>query len=327
MRAAPLRVGNAPLRNVLPKSRRQYGTAPMPEFVEPQLALLVEGAPRAGWVHEIKFDGYRMQGRISKGKCVLRSRKGLDWTHRFPEIAKACEKLPDCIIDGEICGLDKHGLPSFSGLQQSLSDKKTSALVFYIFDLLWLQEEDYRPYALATRKKVLERLLKKVKSPRVLYVEHHDVDGAGMFRIACEMKLEGIVSKSPDAKYVSGRPGLWKKVKCRPRQELIICGWKMNGMNFASLILGAYRGGKLHYVGTAGTGFNGTNLPPLMAKLKKLERERRLSRSPRQRRLRAPISLSRRSCVRSPSRPGLVPERCGRRHSKGCGRTSQQAKL
>jgi bifunctional non-homologous end joining protein LigD len=244
----------------------------MPDFIEPQLALLVDEVPSEGWVHEIKFDGYRMQGRVSNGKCILRSRKGLDWTHRFPEIVKACEKLPDCIIDGEICGLDKHGLPSFSGLQQALSEKSTGALVFFVFDLLWLQREDQRPYALLSRKKLLEGLLKKLKTTRIRYVEHHTAHGATMFKSACDMKLEGIVSKKEDARYTSGRPGLWKKIKCRPRQELIICGWEMNEARFASLILGAHRGGKIHYVGTAGTGFNSKNLPPLLAKLKKLER-------------------------------------------------------
>src|SRR3954466_7557660 len=99
MRATPLRVGNAPLREVLPKSRRQYGTAPMPDFIEPQLAKLVDEPPRgADWVHEIKLDGYRIQARVQGGRCVLRSRKGLDYSQKFPEIADACGELPDCII-------------------------------------------------------------------------------------------------------------------------------------------------------------------------------------------------------------------------------------
>ena len=95
----------------------------MPAYIEPQLCTLVDQPPRWKWVHEVKLDGYRIQARVEGGTCVLRSRKGLDWTHRFEEIASACADLPDCIIDGEICAVDKHGLPSFSGLQTALSSK------------------------------------------------------------------------------------------------------------------------------------------------------------------------------------------------------------
>ena len=259
------------LRKTLPKSKRQYVSAGMPEYIEPQLCTLVDQAPGRGWVHEIKFDGYRMQGRIAGGVCVLRSRKGLDWTHRFEEIAAACADLPDCIIDGEICALDKNGMPSFAGLQEALSGKKTGKLVFFVFDLMHLKQEDYRAWALGTRKSVLEKMQTKLGNPRVRYVEHHEHDGQAMFKSACEMRLEGIVSKKLESRYVSGRAGQWTKAKCRPRQELVIGGWETNGMQFSSLLLGARRGGKFSYVGTAGTGFNCRNLPPILAKLKKLE--------------------------------------------------------
>lgn len=243
----------------------------MPDYIEPQLCTLTDEAPGRGWVHEIKFDGYRIQARIEGHTCVLRSRKGLDWTHRFPEIGRACEVLPDCIIDGEICAVDKNDMPSFSGLQEALSSKKTSKLVFFVFDLMWLKREDYRPWALTTRKKVLGDLLADIHDDTVRYVEHHETDGAQMFKSACQLKLEGIVSKKADAKYRSGRAGQWTKTKCRPRQELVIGGWEMNGTRFASLHLGANRGGRFSYVGTAGTGYNARNLPPLLAQLKALE--------------------------------------------------------
>jgi bifunctional non-homologous end joining protein LigD len=114
-------------------------------------------------------------------------------------------------------------------------------------------------------------MLDQAKDNRVRYVEHHEAHGADLFKSGCQLKLEGIVSKRLDGKYVSGRPGLWKKTKCRPRQELVIGGWEMNGARFSSLHLGANRGGKFAYVGTAGTGFDAQNLPPLMSKLKELE--------------------------------------------------------
>jgi len=111
----------------------------MPDYIDPQLCTLVENVPGKGWLHEIKFDGYRIQARVERGKTILRSRKGLDWTHRFPEIAGDCSALPNCIIDGEICAVDKKGMPHFAGLQESLSTKKTAKLVFYVFDLMWLE--------------------------------------------------------------------------------------------------------------------------------------------------------------------------------------------
>lgn len=258
-------------RAALPKSKRQYVSLDMPEYIGPQLCTLVDEAPGAGWVHEIKFDGYRMQGRTQRGSSVLRSRKGLDWTNRFPEIAEACCELPDSIVDGEICALDKDGMPSFAGLQYALSSGNTGKLVFFVFDLLHFNREDYRAWALGTRKTVLAKIIAKLKTSRIRYVEHHDEDGAALFRSACKMKLEGIVSKKLSARYVSGRAGQWTKTKCRPRQELVIGGWEMNGMQFSSLLLGAKRAGRFTYVGTAGTGFNRTNLPPMLAELKKLE--------------------------------------------------------
>lgn len=259
------------MRKSVPKSRRQYGAAPMPDFIDPQLCTLVDRTPRTGWVHEVKFDGYRIQARIAGGETVLRSRKGLDWTHRFPEIAAACNGMPDCIIDGEICATNNKGLPDFVGLQHALSTKKTGQLVFYVFDLMYREREDMRMWPLSTRKTVLERLATDLGENRVHYVEHHDTDGQALFKSACKMKLEGIVSKKLDASYTSGRAGLWTKTKCRPRQELVIGGWEMNGARFASLLLGAKRGDVFAFVGTAGTGFNGQNLPPLMEKVKALE--------------------------------------------------------
>lgn len=269
----PLRVAKygAALRKSLPKSQRQYVSGGMPDYVAPQLCTLVDNPPERGWVHEVKFDGYRIQARVESGRAVLRSRKGLDWTHRFPEIAQVCSMLPECIIDGEICAVDRHGLPSFTGLQTALSSKKTDDLVYFVFDLMWLKREDYRSWALETRKKVLRNLLEDLSAIRVHYVDHHVARGAEIFKSACKMKLEGIVSKKLDATYRSGRAGLWTKTKCRPRQELVIGGWEANGGTFASLLLGAKRAGKFTYVGTTGTGFNSRNLPLLMDKLKKLE--------------------------------------------------------
>jgi bifunctional non-homologous end joining protein LigD len=256
----------------LPKSRRQYGTAPMPDFVEFQLAQLVDEPPRGpDWVHEIKFDGYRMQARVENGVAVLRSRTGLDWTARFPEIELALEDLPDCLLDGEICAVTKAGIPTFQGLQSALSSKKTKNLVFFIFDLLWLKGDDKRPYDFETRKAILKRLLEDNERSRLRYVEHMATSGAEMFASACKMKLEGIVSKRKDQRYISNRTGNWVKTKCRKTVDVIIGGWEMNGASLKRLLLGCYRDRKLTYIGGAGTGFNDRNAPRLLKRLREME--------------------------------------------------------
>ncbi len=272
--ATPLRVasGNSSYIKSLPKSRRQYGTAPMPDFVEPQLATLVrEPSKGFGWVHEIKFDGYRMQVRIAKGRVLIRSRNGLDWSGRFPTIAIGLDSFPDCILDGEICALTTSGMPTFSGLQGALSKRSTSLLVFFLFDCLWLNGDDKRPYDLGTRKSILKRLIEEHESPRLRYVEHMATDGAAMFKSACQLKLEGIVSKRLDQRYISARTGNWLKTKCRPRQEAVIGGWEMNGASLARLLLGAYRDGKFTYIGGAGTGFNERNASGILKRLRNME--------------------------------------------------------
>ena len=182
----------------------------MPDFIEPQLAKLVAEPPKGSdWVHEIKFDGYRMQARIAKGRVAIRSRNGREWSDRFPEIAIGLESFPDCILDGEICALTQSGMPTFAGLQGALSDKRTSLLVFFLFDCLWLKGDDKRPYALGTRKSILKRLIEEHESPRLRYVEHMETDGAAMFKSACQLKLEGIVSKRVE----KNAPGLLRRLR------------------------------------------------------------------------------------------------------------------
>lgn len=226
-------------------------------------------------MHEAKLDGYRTQLHVTKGKVTLFSRNGLDWTHRFPEIAKTSEALSECIIDGEICAVDAKGMPSFAGLTDALTSKKTAGLVFYAFDMMLGNGEDLMSYPLKTRKKVLKSALAKLKGAnrkRFSFVEHHAGDGDAMHKAACRMGLEGIVSKRVDMPYMPrDRFGIWTKAKCRPSQELIVGGWKMTGPAFRSLAVGAYVSGKLVHVGTVGTGYNKNNLPELMKELKARE--------------------------------------------------------
>ena len=162
----------------------------MPEFVPPQLCTLVaRPSAAAGWVHEIKFDGYRIQLRVEAGKPVLRTRKGLDWTGKFKAIANASTGLPDCIIDGEIVALDHNGAPDFASLQAALSDGKTDQLIFFVFDLLFADGEDLRGLPLSERKTRLQALLAKGAgaSPLLRYVEHFETGGDAVLKSACQI--------------------------------------------------------------------------------------------------------------------------------------------
>ena len=246
----------------------------LPEFVEPQLCKLVERAPGgSGWAHEVKFDGYRLQLRVEDGEARLRTRKGLDWTRKFAAIAEAAEGLPDCIIDGEACALDRHGAPDFAALQAALSDDDSKDLIFFAFDLLFAAGLDLRSLPLSERKEALRTLLAsiKAKDQRLRYVDHFETGGDAVLQSACKMHLEGIVSKQLDAPYKSGRHGTWVKAKCRAGHEVVIGGWTSEGKKVRSLLAGVHRGKKLVYVGRVGTGFGEAVIRKLLPKLKAVE--------------------------------------------------------
>jgi bifunctional non-homologous end joining protein LigD len=248
-------------------------SAELPKFIAPQLCKLVERAPPGqDWGHEIKFDGYRLQLRVQHGKGELRTRKGLDWTSKFSEIARGGGKLPEGIYDGEAVALDEDSRPDFAGLQAALSSGKTGGLVFYLFDALFAEGEDLRELPLSDRKARLKAILEaSPPSSRLRYVEHFQSGGEAVLKSACRMHLEGIVSKRLDAPYRSGRSETWTKAKCRGGQEVVIGGWTTTGSNFRSLIAGVYRDGRLIHVGRVGTGFGREKLERLLPALEKAE--------------------------------------------------------
>jgi bifunctional non-homologous end joining protein LigD len=244
----------------------------MPGFIAPQLARLTK-APPAGsdWVHEVKFDGYRMQLRVEHGRARLFTRKALDWTERFPEIARDGRSLPDCIIDGEICALNAEGVSDFGVLQTALSDHKTGALIYYVFDCLFASGSDLRKRSLDERKRILEELLKRAPK-RLYFVPHFISSGEAMLTAACRMDLEGVISKRLDAPYQSGRGDSWTKSKCRGGQEVVIGGWRGSPRKFRSLMVGTFLKGKLRYMGRVGTGYNAKVAADLLNRLRPLER-------------------------------------------------------
>ncbi len=252
---------------------RRAPAASLPQFIEPQLARLVAHAPGdSGWGHEIKFDGYRMQMRVEDGRAVLRTRSGLDWTDRFPEIATVGGKLPDCILDGEICALDRAGVPNFAALQAALTGKQTKDLVFFVFDLLFADGADFRKQGVTERKKRLAALLRpKAIAPRLRYVEHFETAADALLKSACRMLLEGVVSKRLAAPYRSGRGDSWLKTKCRGGHEVVIGGYTVRNRTLRSLLAGVHRDGKFTYVGRIGTGFGQKSARGLQSQLRELE--------------------------------------------------------
>ena len=275
------RAGNPDPKNAAPpraKPDAKLKSSALPGFVPPQLAKSVERPPPgAGWGHEIKFDGYRLQLRVEGGKATLKTRSGLDWTAKFSEIGRDAGVLPDCLIDGEACALDHTGSPDFPALQAALSDGKTKDLIFFAFDALFIAGEDLRGLPLRERKTRLKALLDKTGKnlgARIRYVDHFETAGDAVLQSACRMSLEGIVSKKLDAPYRSDRSETWLKSKCRGGHEVVIGGWTGEAGQLRSLLVGVHRGDRLIYVGRVGTGFGRDKVRLVLPRLEKLKADK-----------------------------------------------------
>jgi bifunctional non-homologous end joining protein LigD len=249
------------------------------ELIPPQLAELVDQPPAGDdWIHEIKFDGYRIQAHVRSGKVTMLTRKGLDWVSKYSAIEKALKKLKveSAILDGEIVWQDRRGHSNFQGLQNAMKHGHSESLIYWVFDLLELNGEDYRGLPLMARKERLQKLIEKLKHPQVRFSDHYRGMGEELIAQSCKLDLEGIVSKRVDAIYTSGRGDLWVKSKCIKRQEFVIGGYTEGTgerVGFGSLLLGVYDGGQLRFVGRVGTGFDQSLLREIKAKLRKLEIE------------------------------------------------------
>lgn len=256
--------------------------APLPDFVEPTLATLA-AAPPVGerWLHEIKFDGYRLQARIEAGRVKLLTRSGLDWTRKFgKDVVAALQALPvgNALIDGELVVETGSGASDFSALQADLSEGRSDRFIFYVFDLLYLDGYDLRAVPLIRRKELLEQTVSGEQG-LIRYSSHFDENGGLVLRHACRLSLEGVVSKLRDAPYSSGRGRGWVKSKCSARQEFVIAGYVPSTTSrkaIGSLILGVYDGDKLEHVGRVGTGYTGAVAEDLFQRLERL----RIPKSP-----------------------------------------------
>jgi bifunctional non-homologous end joining protein LigD len=266
----------------VPNSRRRK----MPAAVKPQLATLVEAAPDGDqWLHEIKFDGYRIVAILKDGKARLTTRRGNDWTDRFQRIAEELESLASTgsikrvIFDGEVVALDPDGKTSFQRLQNFLKRSKTDEILYYAFDLLYLDEFDLAQAPLIERKALLGKLILNTYPENdgvVRYSDHIQGHGDDVLRRVCKGRLEGVVSKLANATYQAGRSRQWLKSKCLARQEFVIGGYtKPSGARtgFGALLLGYYRKSQLIYCGRVGTGFTNDSLKRLAAELKRHKRE------------------------------------------------------
>jgi bifunctional non-homologous end joining protein LigD len=273
--AANGRAGNTkPVLSHPPAGARK---APLPVFMEPMLATLTDEAfDHPDWVFESKFDGWRALARVDAGSLHLISRNRHSLDDMFPELLTAEGlRAGACLIDGEIVALDEEGNPRFQLLQNRLKGKGgggAGRMVFYAFDLLYLDGYDLTPCSLLDRKAQLQRILPKQGAWR--YSEHFAARGKEIFRQAVKLGLEGVVAKRADSPYRGGRGPDWLKIKSKLRQEIVICGYtepRRSRILFGSLVAGLYRDGKLHFVGHVGGGFNVKLLKEVHAFMQPLE--------------------------------------------------------
>ena len=248
-----------------------------PKFRDLQKATLVDTVPTgSGWLHEMKFDGYRCLLSVGGGKARVFTRTGLDWSDKFPEICEAGTRIAgSALIDGEIVNVDDQGGTNFSALQQAISEGGRG-LTLFAFDLLEQDGEDQTKLPNIERKARLAALLGEGDPPFILYADHVVGKGEQLYEAMCKAGQEGIVSKKADSPYRGTRTKSWLKIKCTRRQEFVIVGWTPSTSKaraFRSLLLAVNEGGALRYAGKVGTGFSMDVLEDILARLKKIERK------------------------------------------------------
>jgi bifunctional non-homologous end joining protein LigD len=246
--------------------------APYPGFIEPALATKIERVPSGErWLHEIKFDGYRVQLHVHNDSIKVFTRHGNDWTKRFRKVADDAYLInaASAIIDGEVVVPAEDGTTDFSVLQNELKGKSTR-LVMIAFDLLYLNGQDLRKLPLVARKAALKPLMAKTE---IQFSESFEIDGREMFLHACKLGLEGVVSKVRDSRYASGRGNDWVKKTCGQRETLTIAGFALDGNDWDGIYVGRRKGNDLIYAGKVDHGFDKTSATELRKRLTPLIRK------------------------------------------------------
>jgi bifunctional non-homologous end joining protein LigD len=253
--------------------------AKLPDRIKPELATLVEKAPDGQWSYEVKFDGYRIMARIDHDEVKLFTRNGHDWTHKLPGQAKALAKLgvESAWLDGEMVFADEHGVPDFQALQNAFEANRSGNILYYLFDLPYLNGVDLREVPVEERRAALATLLKANNDdPLLRFSDAFNEDPEALLNSACQMRMEGLIGKRLGSAYVSRRSSDWIKLKCKHRQEFVIVGYtdpKGSRNAFGALLLGLHDrdSGELRYSGKVGTGFTEATLNSIHEQLKPLQ--------------------------------------------------------
>ncbi|MFB6417754.1 non-homologous end-joining DNA ligase [Bradyrhizobium tunisiense] len=246
--------------------------APFPGFIEPALATSIEKVPSGErWIHEIKFDGYRVQVHLANETAKIFTRRGHNWTHRFKKVAHDAWRIKasSAVVDGEIVVPAADGTTDFSVLQNELKGKSKS-IVLVAFDLLYLNGRDIRKVPLFQRKAELRKIL---GGTDIQFSESFEIDGREMFAHACKLGLEGVVSKARGSAYPAGRTNDWVKKTCVQRETLTIAGFALDGTKWDGIYVGRRKGDDLIYAGKVDHGFDKTSAADLQKRLKPLIRK------------------------------------------------------
>ncbi|WPN27992.1 DNA ligase D [Pseudomonas sp. P5_109] len=252
--------------------------ARLPDLLKPQLATLVEKVPDGPWRYEIKFDGYRIMARIDHGEVKLITRNGHDWTHKLPRQAQALAALglESAWLDGEMVVADDQGVADFQALQNAFEMDRSDGILYYLFDLPYLNGVDLREVPVEERRTALSTVLNGNDQPLLRFSESFGEEPQALLNSACQMRMEGLIGKRLGSPYVSRRSSDWIKLKCQHRQEFVIVGFtepKGSRHAFGALLLGLHDrdSGELRYAGKVGTGFNEATLRSIHEQLKPLQ--------------------------------------------------------
>ncbi|MSU92591.1 DNA ligase D [Pseudomonas mandelii] len=280
--AAKLKPVKKPARKVAAKQQSAQLTgahkARLPDQLKPELATLVEKAPPGEWSYEIKFDGYRIMARIDHDEVKLFTRNGHDWTHKLPKQAEALAALglESAWLDGEMVVANEQGVPDFQALQNAFESNRSGNILYYLFDMPYLNGVDLREVPVEERRVALATVLKPNKDPLLRFSDAFGEEPEALLNSACQMQMEGLIGKRLGSPYVSRRSSDWIKLKCKHRQEFVVVGFTdpQGARNaFGALLLGLHDrdSGELRYAGKVGTGFNETTLKHIYEQLKPLQ--------------------------------------------------------